>query len=166
MKTLPRVHKVLEVVEKESTDGEKNDMVSALMFQSIPKSMILQVGEFDTAKKVWDAIKTRYVGADRVREARLQTLMTEFERLKMKETDKNDDFLGKSSEISSKSAALGESMEEAKLVKNILPHKKYIHIVVSLEQLLDLNTTGFKDVVGRFKAYGTYLCRRRRRYTR
>ena len=156
MKMLLRVHKVWEVVEQESTNDEKNDMASVLLFQSISESMILQVGELDSVKKVWDAIRTRYAGADRVREARLQTLMTEFEKLKMKETDKIDDFVGKLSEISSKSAALGESMEEAKLVKKFLqglPRKKYIHIVASLEQLLDLNTTGFEDVVGRLKAY-------------
>ncbi|XP_013674378.2 uncharacterized protein LOC106378864 [Brassica napus] len=157
MKMLLRVHKVWEVVEQESTNDDKNDMASALLFQSIPESMILQVGGLDTAKKVWEAIKTRHVGADRAREAQLQTLVTEFERLKMKETDKIDDFVGKLSEISSKSAVLGESMEEAKLVKKFLqglPRKKYIHIVASLEQLLDLNTTGFEDVVGRLKAYG------------
>ena len=153
---LLRVHKVWEVVESDSTEGDKNDLATALLFQSIPETMILQVGALDTAKKVWDAIKTRHVGADRVREARLQTLMTEFERLKMKETDKIDDFVGKLTEISSKSAALGESMNEAKLVKKFLqglPRKKYIHIVASLEQLLDLNTASFEDVVGRLKAY-------------
>ena len=156
MKMLLRVHKVWEVVESDSTEGDKNDLATALLFQSIPETMILQVGALDTAKKVWDAIKTRHVGADRVREARLQTLMTEFERLKMKETDKIDDFVGKLTEISSKSAALGESMNEAKLVKKFLqglPRKKYIHIVASLEQLLDLNTASFEDVVGRLKAY-------------
>ena len=95
-------------------------MATALLFQSIPESLILQVGEFDTAKKVWDAIKSRHMGADRVREARLQTLMAEFERLKMKDSDTIDDFVGKLSEISSKSAALGENTEETKLVKKFL----------------------------------------------
>lgn len=99
--------------------------------------------------------KTHHVGADRVREVRLQTLMTEFDRLKMKETDKIDDFVGKLSEISSKTTQ-GESMNEAKLVKKFLqgiPRKKFIHIVASLEQLLDLNTANFEDVVGRLKEY-------------
>lgn len=106
MKFLLKVHKVWEVVEDESNEAEKNDMATALLFQSIPENLILQLGELDTAKKVWEAIKTRNVGADRVREARLQTLNTEFDRLKMKDTDKIDDFVGKLSEISSKSAAL------------------------------------------------------------
>ena len=70
----------------------------ALLFQSIPELLLLQVGELTTAKKVWDAIKARHVGAERVKEERLQTLMNEFERLKMKDTEKIDDFNGKLAE--------------------------------------------------------------------
>lgn len=131
MKIALKVHKVWEAIEEESTEGDKNDMAIALLFQSIPELLILQVSELNTAKKVWDAIKARHVGAERVKEARLQTLMSEFERLKMKDTEKIDDFGGKISEIASKSAALGVSIEEPKLVKKFLtslPRKKiYTH---------------------------------------
>lgn len=67
------------------------------------------------------------MGADRVREARLQTLADEFGRIKMKETDTIDEFSGKLAEISSKSASLGEVIDEPKLVKKFLislPKKK------------------------------------------
>lgn len=90
IKVLLKLHKVWEVIENESDDGEKNNMATSLLFQSIPENFILQVGELDTAKKVWDAIKSRHMGADRVREARLQTLMAEFNRLKMKDNDTID----------------------------------------------------------------------------
>ena len=52
MKILLKVHKVWEVIETESADGDKNDMATALLFQSIPEALILQVGELDTSKKV------------------------------------------------------------------------------------------------------------------
>ncbi|XP_018463378.1 uncharacterized protein LOC108834540 [Raphanus sativus] len=161
MKLLLQVNEVWEVVEDESTDTKKNVMATALLFQSIPESLILQFGDLKTAKKVWDAIKSRHVGAERVREARLQTLQTEFDRLRMKDTEKIDEFVGKLTEISSKSNALGESIDESKLVKKFLqglPRKKYIHMVASLEQLLDLKTAGFEDVVGRLKAYEERIC--------
>lgn len=96
------------------------------------------------------------MGADRVREARLQTLTADFNRLKMKETDKIDSFVGKISELSTKSAALGEVIEEPKVAKKFLhslPRKKYIHIIAALKQVLDLNKTSFEDIVGRLKAY-------------
>ncbi|XP_013613507.1 PREDICTED: uncharacterized protein LOC106319677 [Brassica oleracea var. oleracea] len=156
MKITLKVHKAWEVIETESADGDKNDLATALLFQSIPEALILQVGELDTAKKVWDAIKLRHMGAERVREARLQTLMAEFDRLQMKDSEKIDDFVGKLSEISSKSAALGVNIEEPKLVRKVLkclPRKKNIQIVASLEQVLDLNNTGFEDIIGHLKAY-------------
>ena len=129
---------------------------TALIFQSIPEALILQVGDLDNANKVWEAIKARHMGADRVKEARLQTLMSDFERLKMKDTDTIDDFVGKISEIASKSSSLGENIEESKLVRKFpssLPRKKYIHIVASLEKVLDLKTISFEDNIGCLKAY-------------
>ncbi|XP_024007677.1 uncharacterized protein LOC112083856 [Eutrema salsugineum] len=156
MRVLLKIHKAWEVVETGSDDGEKNDIAMGLIFQSIPETLILQLGELDTAKKVWDAVKTRNVGAERVREARLQTLMADFDRLKMKDTETIDEYSGKLAEICSKSAALGTNIEESKVVKKFLksiPRKKYIHIVASLEQVLDFNATSFEDIVGRLKAY-------------
>ena len=156
MKILLKLHRVWEILEEETNESNKNYVAVALIFQSIPEALIVQVGEQDTAKKVWDAIKARHLGADKIREARLQTLMADFDRLKMKETETIDEFVGKLSEISSKSAALGENIEESKLVNfflKSLPRKKYIHIVASLEQVLDLKVTSFEDIIGRLKAY-------------
>ncbi|KAG7594052.1 Integrase catalytic core [Arabidopsis thaliana x Arabidopsis arenosa] len=158
MKSALKVHKAWEVIETPSNpiDVEKNDVATALLFESIHEALVLQIGELNTAKKVWDSIKARHVGADRVKDARLQTLMAEFDRLKMKDSEKIDDFVGKLSEISSKSSALGVNIEESRLVKKFLksiPRKKYIHIVAALEQVLDLNTTTFEDIVGRLKVY-------------
>ncbi|XP_013601634.1 uncharacterized protein LOC111209030 [Brassica napus] len=156
MRITLRVHEVWEAIETKTASIKKNDLALALLFQSIPETLILQVGELDKAKQVWEAIKARYVGAERVKEARLQTLMIEFNRLKMKETESIDDFGGKLSELASKSSALGVNIEEAKLVKKFLlslPRKKYIHIVASIEQVLDLHKTNFEDIIGRLKAY-------------
>lgn len=34
-----------------------------------------------------------------------------------------------------------------------MPRKKYIHIVASREQLLDLKTTNFEDIISQLKTY-------------
>lgn len=77
----------------------------------------------------------RHMGADHVREARLMTLTADFNRLKMKESDTIDSFVGRISELSTKSAALGETIEELKILKKFLhslPGKKYIHITAAV----------------------------------
>lgn len=90
MKIMPKVHKAWDIIERQGEDDERNNMALDLLVQSIPESLVLQVGELDLVKKVWDAIKTRHMGADRVKEARLQTLMAEFDRLKMKDNETID----------------------------------------------------------------------------
>lgn len=151
-----KINEVWEAVDPGTTDEKKNNLAIALLWQSIPETLIIQIGNSKTAKALWEAIKARHVGAERVIEARLQTLSTEFDKLKMKEDETIDNFAGKLSEIASKSAALGETIEESKLVKKFLrslPRKKFILMVASLEQSLDLKTVGYEDIVGRLKAY-------------
>ena len=61
-----KVNKVWEAIDPGSKTEEKNDMAIALLFQSIPEALTQQVGDLDTAKAVWDAIKARHVGVERV----------------------------------------------------------------------------------------------------
>lgn len=74
--------------------------------------------------------------------------MADFDKLKLKEEDSIDTFIGKLTEISSKSASQGENIEEPNFVKKFLkslPRKNYIHMGASFEQVFDLNTTSFED---------------------
>nr|GFA78111.1 hypothetical protein [Tanacetum cinerariifolium] len=138
-----------------SYDVKKNNIVKGLLFQSIPKDLILQIRNLKTGKEMWEAIKTRNLGADYVKEARLQTLITEFKNMKMSDNDTIDAYAAKLSGIAFKSAMLEDFMSEHKLVKKFLTSlpRRFVHIVAALEKVLDLKTMGFEDVVGRLKAY-------------
>lgn len=58
----------------------------------LPEDVLLSVAEKKTASEAWEAIKTMCQGADHVKKAKVQTLKSEFETLRMKETDQLDDF--------------------------------------------------------------------------
>ncbi|XP_013631974.1 PREDICTED: uncharacterized protein LOC106337413 [Brassica oleracea var. oleracea] len=116
MKVILRLYEVWDTIDRGSDDAKKNNMAIALIFQSVPEVLILQIGEHDTSEKIWEAIKSCNLGADRVREARLQTLMSEFDKLKLADTDTVDDYAEKLSGLASRAVALGEIMEESKMV--------------------------------------------------
>ncbi|KAJ9559933.1 hypothetical protein OSB04_005093 [Centaurea solstitialis] len=157
MKVVLRIHKVWIVIDPGIEENEEKDCLAmGLLYQALPESLIMQIGDVESSKALWHAIKARHVGADRVKEARIQTLTAEFDRLKMMESETIDSFAGQLSGIASKSAALGEVIDESKMVKKFLktlPRSMFIHIIASLEQVLDLNKVGFEDIVGRLKAY-------------
>ena len=52
MKVLLRFHEVWDTTEPGSYDQKKNNVVSALLFQSVTKTLILQVGEQTASKEI------------------------------------------------------------------------------------------------------------------
>nr|GEV44839.1 hypothetical protein [Tanacetum cinerariifolium] len=82
-----------------------------------------------------------FMGADRVKTARIQTLKAEFESLNMKETEGMDEFAVKVSNIVSTMRALGDTVEESYIVKKLLRAipSKFLQIASTLEQFGDLD---------------------------
>ncbi|GKA33097.1 L-type lectin-domain containing receptor kinase IX.1-like protein [Tanacetum coccineum] len=61
----------------------------------LTKEQLLQITKHKTAKAIWDALKTKHIGEERVQQARLQTLKSDFEMLHMKEDEAIDTFTAK-----------------------------------------------------------------------
>ncbi|XP_076949374.1 uncharacterized protein LOC143621999 [Bidens hawaiensis] len=117
--------------------------------------MVQQMGNYVDPKQVWDGLKTRYLGIDRVRMTRVATLKRELESLWMKEGKTVDDFVTKLRGIASKVRSVGHELEEVELVKRLLDSmpKSFFQILASIEQCFDLDSMLFDEAVGRLKAY-------------
>ncbi|XP_076917265.1 uncharacterized protein LOC143577272 [Bidens hawaiensis] len=154
IKVVFRSHDLWDVVEPRSVaavDEKKNSAAIANLFLSIPEEQIQQVGQYETAWEIWNAIKTRYVGEERVKEARLHTLITEFETMRIKDPDTIDDFSGRLSGIASKFTSLSFALDEQRLVRKFFTSmpKRFINIVASLEQVIDLKAIKYEKAGGK-----------------
>ena len=61
---------VWEAIETEvgvAVEAKKDKKARAFLLQCLPEDILLQVAKKKSAKEVWDALKVRYVGADRVK---------------------------------------------------------------------------------------------------
>jgi len=136
-------------------DAHKNKTVRAQLLQALPEDILMQVATRKTAKEVWESLKTRVVGADRVKTARLATLKGEFDRLCMVDGDALDDYAGKISGMAAKFAGLGSTLENAAMVKKLLdtvPDHLY-PAVAGIEQFCDVESMKFEEALGRLKAF-------------
>lgn len=138
-----------------AVDEKKNKSARAFIFQALPEDILLQVAKKKTAQEVWESLKTRYLGADRVQKARLHTLKSEFESLRMKDGETIDEFTGKLSGMISKYNSLGATLEDSVLVRKLLDSvpDKYLQLVASIEQYSDVDLMPFEEAIGRLKAY-------------
>nr|GFA60084.1 zinc finger, CCHC-type [Tanacetum cinerariifolium] len=93
--------------------------------------------------------------ADLVQKARLQTLRSELETLRIKPNKKVSDFEGKLSSIMAKFKGLGETLEDKVLVRKLLNSapKKFLPIVTTIEQYQDLDEMSFEEAIGRLTTY-------------
>jgi len=115
----------------------------------------MQVAKKKTGKEVWECLKERFVGADRVRDARLQTLKCEFDALRMKDDEGVDQYASKISVMSVKYGNLGGTLDDQAMVKKLFDTvpDKYITVVAGIEQFFDLKKLVFEEAVGRLKAF-------------
>ncbi|WVZ95899.1 hypothetical protein U9M48_041606 [Paspalum notatum var. saurae] len=122
----------------------------------------IKVSTKPTAKEVWDSLKLRFVGEDRVRTARLATLKGEFDKLCMADGETLDTYGGRISGMAAKFAGLGSTLDDVAMVKKLLdtvPDHLY-PAVAGIEQFCDVDKMAFEEALGRLKTFNE--CARRR----
>nr|GFC14027.1 zinc finger, CCHC-type [Tanacetum cinerariifolium] len=132
---------MIETLETTKADNKKDKAVIAFLYQALPEEQLLQITKHKTAKAIWDALKTRHIGEQRVQQTRLQTLKSNFEMLHMKEDEIIGTFIRKLTTLVSNAACLGHTIEDFIVVRKLLkavPYK-FLQIVASIEQYLDLD---------------------------
>ena len=146
MRVFMQAQRVWDAVEPRTSNtviGVKKDkMALTTIYQDIPEDLLLSLVEKKAAKEVGDALKTMFMGADRVKTPRIQTLKTEFEAMTMKETEGVDGFTAKVCNIVSTMRTLGDTLEESYIVKKLLRAvpPKFLRIASTIKQFGDINS--------------------------
>ncbi|GKA91106.1 zinc finger, CCHC-type containing protein [Tanacetum coccineum] len=105
---------MIEPNEKTQADNRKDKTAIAFLYQALSEEQLLQITKHKTAKAIWDALKTRHIGEERVQQARLQSLKSDFKMLHIKEDEAIDTFTAKLTTLVNKAANLDEmSVEKA-----------------------------------------------------
>jgi hypothetical protein len=115
----------------------------------------MQVAKKKTGREIWECLKARFVGADRVRDARLQTLKAKFDTLRMREDEPIDKYAGKLTSMSVRYSNLGGTLDDAAMVKKLFDTvpERFLGVVAGIEQFYDLKTLLFEEAIGRLKAF-------------
>ncbi|GJW82850.1 zinc finger, CCHC-type containing protein [Tanacetum coccineum] len=144
---------------KQTTKKSTNIAILHFLYQALPEEQQLQITKHKTAKAIWDALKTRHIGEERVQQARLQTLKSEFELAthegKTRPSIDNIHPQTKLTTLVNKAASLGHTMEDETLVRKLLNAvpDRYLQIVASIEQYSDLDEMTLEEAIGRLKTY-------------
>ena len=94
------------------------------------------------------------MGVARMQEANAQKLLNQFETIAFKDGESVDDFAVRITDLAANLRALGETINESRVVKKFLRvvPKRYSQIVVSIEMFLDINVLSVEELVRRLRA--------------
>ena len=90
------------------------------IFYGVSLDEFHRISHITVAKEAWEILETTYEGTKKVKDTKLQMLITKFKELKMGDDESFDSFYGKLNEIVIAKLNLGEKIEDAKVVRKIL----------------------------------------------
>ncbi|XP_024976326.1 uncharacterized protein LOC112514226 [Cynara cardunculus var. scolymus] len=111
------------------------------LFHAIDKSILKTITQKDSAKEIWDSMKTKYQGSARVKRTQLQRLRRTFETLEMKVGESISDYFGRVMNVSNDTRNCGEDLEDVKIVEKLLRTltENYNFVVCSIEESKDID---------------------------
>ena len=141
-----------------------NDLkVKNYLFAAIDRTTLKTITEKNTTKQLWDSMKTRFQGDEKVRNAQLQILRRDFEVLEMKTGESITDYFSRVVLVCNNMSNLGESMEDAKIVEKILRTlpERWNFVVCSIEVSKDIKSLSVNQLRSELLVHEPKLQKRR-----
>jgi transposase InsO family protein len=135
-------------------DYRQDQQALAAILRAVPAEMLATLAVKETAQEAWEAIKTRRIGVQRVREANAQQLRREFGDILFKDGETVDDFSMRIGGLANNLRTLGDNITEAEVVQKLLQvvPEHLQQIAISIETLLDVNELSLEEVTGRLRS--------------
>ncbi|KAJ8761593.1 hypothetical protein K2173_004369 [Erythroxylum novogranatense] len=125
----------------------KDYQVKHYLFQAIDRTVFEQILDRCTSKIVWDSMKRKFGGNQKVKKSLLNALRREFEVLEMRNDETITEYFARVMLVANKMRSNGEEMSDKKIVEKILRTltDKFTYVVVSIEESKDTDTTSIDE---------------------
>ncbi|GAU26944.1 hypothetical protein TSUD_06170, partial [Trifolium subterraneum] len=128
---------------KAAEESKLKDLkVKNYLFQAIDRTILETILTRNTAKELWDSMRQKYQGSNKVKRAQLQSLRKDYENLNMKIGESVEEYFSRTLSISNKMSVHGETLTEGTIVEKILCSltSRFNYVVCSIEEANDVTT--------------------------
>eukprot|EP00268_Persea_americana_P007560 TRINITY_DN12834_c0_g1_i6.p2 TRINITY_DN12834_c0_g1~~TRINITY_DN12834_c0_g1_i6.p2 ORF type:complete len:298 (+),score=63.45 TRINITY_DN12834_c0_g1_i6:1502-2395(+) len=134
---------------------KKDKKALFFIFQAVDEAVFERISSATSAKQAWDTLHTSYKGEDKVKMVRLQTLICEFDFLRMKESESVGDFYNRVISLVNQLRVNGKKFEDQRVVEKILRSmtRKFEYVVAAIEESKDLSSLSIESLVGSLQSH-------------
>jgi hypothetical protein len=132
-----------------------NDKALHALCQALSPSEFARISNCEVPKDAWQILETIYEGTKLVKSAKLQMLISKFEKIKMLEEETFREFYTKISDLRNSIVSLGKQISGVKLIRKILrslPECFRIK-VATIEESKDLEEMEIEELVRPLQTY-------------
>ncbi|XP_012835686.1 PREDICTED: uncharacterized protein LOC105956382 [Erythranthe guttata] len=162
--TTPNDTSKLSQLEKDklAKNMEKDNLALDNIQMAMVDSIFSRISGATNAKEAWDTLNGEFQCNANVRTTKLQTLRTDLENMKMKNSETVNEYYSQLRELVNQLRANGKNISDKRVVEKILVSlpKKYDPIVTTTEETNDLVFLSVTELVGSLEAYEKRLSRR------
>jgi len=110
-----------------------------LIHQCMDPQKFAKIVSATSAKQAWDILAKVYVGSERLKRVKMQTLKRQFELLQMKEKEGVAEYLNQVQGLSNKMMACGANLKDQDLVEKVLRtlSSRFDYVVAAIEESKD-----------------------------
>ena len=144
---------IAQIREHEESKQKKDKAVTCLHL-ALSDDVFTTIMHLENAKLIWDELKERFEGSDRVKAIRLLTLKREFEMLKMKEEETVKDYSSKLSQLVNQMRLYAVKVDDSKVVEKMLISlpEKFEAKVAAIEESSDLKKLTVSELLSKLQA--------------
>ncbi|XP_015089733.1 uncharacterized protein LOC107032670 [Solanum pennellii] len=134
---------------------EKGFKAKNLLVCGIGPNEYNRVSACESAKEIWDCLKTTHEGTEQVKESKIDILTSRYENFKMKEGETIHDMFTKLSSITNELRSLGEPISMTKQVRKVLQilPKSWESKVDAITEAKDLKVLTMDALIGNLKTH-------------
>ena len=131
------------------------------LFSAVINEEFKKIFSTETAKEAWTILQTTYEGTKAVKDSKLQSFTTSFEKIKMEEDELFDEFYVKLKDMVNSAFNLGETISEPKIVRKALRSllERFHAKITTIEELKDIDKIPLIELVGNLQTYELGLTR-------
>ncbi|TXG70381.1 hypothetical protein EZV62_005316 [Acer yangbiense] len=149
-----RANPTIAQIKQYEEEKMKRDKAVTCLHSSLIDFVFTSIMHLETAKSIWDELKSRFEGSERVKLVKLLTLKREFENLKMKDSEIVKDYLSKLLDLENQMRLYGDVVEDYKVVEKMLINlpEKFEAKVAAIEESCDLKKMTISEMVSKLQA--------------
>lgn len=146
---------IVEWTFPQTQSRNMNDKAINAIYQALSPSEFSQISHCKNDWEAWEVLETTYEGTKIVKFAKLQMLVSLFERIEMLEDETFNEFYFKINNLRNSMINLGKKVSDAKLVKKIFRSllERFRIKVTSIEESKDLDDMKIEELVGSLQTY-------------